>query len=73
MNKETVVVHFEKGSPYYDGIYKVVNLETARLVQQQALYINRESDMGNPGLRKAKQSYRPDHMIPVYHIEKNDF
>jgi len=72
MNKETVVVHFEKGSPYYDGIYKAVNMETARLVQQDALYINRESDMGNPGLRKAKESYRPDHMIPVYHLERND-
>jgi len=36
------------------------------------LYINRESDMGNPGLRKAKESYRPDHMIPVYHLEKED-
>ena len=72
MNKETVVVHFEKGSPYYDGIYKAVNMETARIVQKYALYINRESDMGNPGLRKAKESYRPDHMIPVYHLEKED-
>jgi len=72
MNKETVVVHFEKGSPYYDGIYKAVNMETARIVQKDALYINRESDMGNPGLRKAKESYRPDHMIPVYHLEKED-
>lgn len=66
MNPETVVVHFEKGSPYFDGIYKLVNQETARIVVNDASFINRESDMGNPGLRKAKQSYRPDHMINVY-------
>jgi hypothetical protein len=68
MNSNTAVVHFEKGSPDYDGIYKVINLETARLIKDHADFINRESDMGNPGLRKAKMSYRPDHMIHVYNM-----
>ena len=70
MNPDAVVVHFEKGSPDYDGIYKFVNRETARFVEKNVTYINRESDMGNPGLRKAKQAYRPDHMIQVYKIKK---
>jgi len=70
MSPDTVVVHFEKGSPYYDGIYKVVNMETARVVEGDVAFINRESDMGNPGLRKAKKSYRPDYMIQVYKIKK---
>lgn len=69
MNPDTVVVHFEKGSPYYDGIYKVVNMETARIVEGDVTFINRESDMGNLGLRKAKKSYRPDHMIKVYKLD----
>jgi len=69
MSPDTVVVHFEKGSPHYDGIYKVVNMETARIVEGDVAFINRESDMGNPGLRKAKKSYRPHHMIQVYKME----
>ena len=72
MNPDTFVVHFEKGSPDYDGIYKAINWETAKQIRAKAFYINRESDMGEPGLRKAKLSYRPHHMIEVYHALKND-
>jgi len=70
MNHDTAVVHYEKGSPDYDGIYKAINQETAEILKKDFKYINRESDMGIPGLRKAKKSYRPDHMIKVYHIDK---
>lgn len=69
MGHYTAVVHYEKGSPHYDGIYKVVNQETAKILQNDFKYINRESDMGISGLRKAKQSYRPNHMIEVFHID----
>jgi len=72
MNPDTAVVHYEKGSPDYDGIYKAINAETAKTLQKEFMYINRESDMGLPGLRKAKQSYRPHHMVEVYHINKQN-
>lgn len=68
MNKDTVVVHFEKGSPDFDGVYKAINKETAQEVQHLVPYINREEDLGVPGLRKAKLSYNPDHFIEVYYI-----
>jgi uncharacterized protein len=68
MNKDTVVVHFEKGAPDFDGIYKAINRETAQRVQHLVPYINREEDLGVPGLRKAKLSYHPDHFIEVYYI-----
>jgi len=68
MNRDTVVVHFEKGSPDYDGVYKAVNMETAKRVQNKVAFIDREEDLGIPGLRKAKLSYRPHHFIEVYHI-----
>ena len=72
LNLTTAVVHYEKGSPDYDGIYKAINMETAKKLQNKVEYINRESDMGIPGLRKAKMSYRPHHLEKVYHIKKED-
>ncbi len=72
MNSDTAVVHYEKGSPDYDGIYKVINQETAALLQNDVQYINRESDMDIPGLRKAKMSYRPHHMVKVFHLCKQE-
>lgn len=72
MSPDTVVVHYEKGSPDYDGIYKGINVETAKLVQKEVTFINREPDMGLPGLRKAKMSYRPHHMVEVFHVARQD-
>lgn len=71
MSPGTVVIHYEKASPYYDGIYKVINADTAKILQKNYEYINRESDMGVPGLRKVKMSYRPDHMVNIYHINRD--
>ena len=70
MNPITAVVHYEKGSPDYDGIYKSINKETARLLQNNYKLINREPDMGIPGLRRAKLSYKPYNMVEVYHINE---
>ena len=70
MNPGTALVHYEKGSPDYDGIYKAINQETAKLLQPNFKFINRESDMGIPGLRKAKLSYKPHHMVEVFHVDR---
>lgn len=70
MNKETAVVHYEKGSPDYEGIYKIINQETAKILQKDFKFINRESDMGIQGLRQAKMSYRPHHMIEIFNVNK---
>ena len=67
MSPDTAVVHYEKGSPDFDGIYKTINQETAKTLQKDYQFINRESDMNLPGLRKAKMSFRPSHMIEVSH------
>ena len=71
-NFDSAVVHYEKGSPYFDGIYKAINQETANILQRDVKFINRESDMNMPGLRKAKMSYRPHHMVKVFHLCKED-
>ena len=70
MDNDTIVIHYEKGSPDYEGIYKAINQEVAELVHTKYRYINRESDMNIPGLRKAKMSYRPHHLTEVYLIDQ---
>jgi len=72
MSPDTAIIHYEKASPDYDGIYKAINQETAKKLQNDYKFINRESDMGLPGLRKAKMSYRPNHMVEVFHVDKKN-
>ncbi len=73
LNGDTALVHFEKGLPDCEGIYKAINEETAKmLVDEGYRYINRESEMGVPGLREAKMRYHPDHMVEVHFISGND-
>jgi hypothetical protein len=72
MTSEMAVVHYEKGSPDYDGIYKAINQETAKILQKNFRFVNRESDMNIPGLRKAKLSYNPHHMVEVYNLAREN-
>jgi hypothetical protein len=72
MNRETAVVHFEKGLPDCEGIYKAINAETAAFLEERYRYINRESDMGVPGLREAKMRYHPHHMVEVSYALHDD-
>jgi len=72
LNETTALVHFEKGLPDCEGIYKAINAETARFLAGEFMYINRESDMGVPGLREAKMRYHPDLMTEVYYAKKED-
>ena len=70
LNAETALVHFEKGLPDCEGIYKVINAETAEFLKNKYIYINRESDLGIPGLREAKMRYHPHHMVEVSSMKR---
>lgn len=72
LNTDTLVVHFEKGLPDCEGIYKAINAETAVRVMDKFRFINRESDMGVPGLREAKLRYHPHHLTEVYYARRED-
>ncbi len=70
LNTNTALIHFEKGLPEYEGIYKAINAETALVLASEVEYINRESDLGISGLRKAKLRYHPHHMVEVYSLNR---
>jgi hypothetical protein len=72
LNKDTALVHFEKGLPDCKGIYRAINAETARILAKDYVYINRESDMGVKGIREAKTRYHPDHMVEVHFVKREE-
>ncbi|MDK2891511.1 MAG: uncharacterized protein PWR21_2143 [Methanoculleus sp.] len=73
VNEEMAVVHFEKALPEtYPGIYKVITTETAAALRDRYRYVNRECDMGVPGLRESKTRYHPAYMVEVYYATRDD-
>jgi len=65
LNHDTYLVHIEKAYSEIQGSYAIINQEFAARNCGDCLYINREDDSGQLGLRKAKLSYRP-----VFQVEK---
>lgn len=63
LGTSTIVEHVEKANIDFTGIYQKLNQEFCKQMQGRYEFVNREEDMGLPGLRKAKTSYRPVRMI----------
>ncbi len=68
LNPDTAVVHIEKASPDIPGLYTAINQMFIKNAWHEADFINREQDLGLEGLRKAKESYLPHHMINKFTI-----
>ena len=63
---KSFVIHFEKAVAGYKGVWQFVNQAFASILPEQYETINREQDLGNEGMRKAKQSYKPAGYIKKY-------
>ena len=63
---DTMLIHFEKGSPGYKGIYQAINQMFTADIEWDCQWVNREQDLGSEGLRKAKLSYNPVDFIKKY-------
>lgn len=66
LSHDTVDVHFEKARPDVQGAYAAINNEFAKYIRDtlpEVKFLDREEDMGLEGLRKAKRSYYPHHMV----------
>ena len=68
LNPSTAVCHFEKAMPRFHGLGQVINQWFARENLAAFTYVNREQDLGIPGLRQAKETYFPDHLVEKVRI-----
>jgi len=66
LNRDTVVIHIEKANPEIDGLYPTINQAFLENHWSTYAFVNREQDLGEEGLRKAKESYFPHHMENKY-------
>lgn len=57
--EEMAIICVEKANWQIPGLYQAINQQFAENEFPQASIINREDDVGLPGLRKAKLSYNP--------------
>ena len=48
------------------GLYQFLDSEAAKTVPAEYRFINKENDLGLPGLRKAKESYYPARFVKSY-------
>lgn len=60
----------EKANPQIPGLYRALFQEEARQSASDYRYINREEDLGIPGLREVKMLYVPDILLEKYDAEE---
>lgn len=67
--KNQFIQHFEKCLDTYEGLYQYsTNYICSILKQKNIEYLNKEEDIGENGLRKAKKSWNPDLLVNNYFI-----
>jgi hypothetical protein len=62
------VIHFEKAIPDYKGLFQFINQAFASILPEMYVTVNREQDLGDDGLRRAKHSYKPSGYVEKYRI-----
>lgn len=69
---DTLFVHIEKADRNVRGAYQMMVSEFVRHFAQDAEFVNREEDVGDPGLRYAKESYHPHALLVKYIVERGE-
>ncbi|MHC4324587.1 MAG: DUF2156 domain-containing protein [Planctomycetota bacterium] len=67
---ESFTINFEKAvlGESYKGVYQYINQAFASILPEKYKTINRQQDLGDPGLRQAKMSYHPLDFIRKYKV-----
>ena len=67
------IIDIEKADPDIVGLYQMINREFLIHEFPEAELVNREDDVGLPGLRRAKLSYYPVGYARKYKLVQKDF
>lgn len=70
INPNMALVHIEKANPDIRGLYQYINQQFILNEFPQVEFVNREEDLGIPGLRKAKLSYHPVRFVEKYTVRE---
>ena len=66
---EQLIIHVEKALTQYEGAYPTMAQEFAKhYAADGVVYINREDDSGDPGLRKSKLQYNPVRLVDKFDV-----
>jgi hypothetical protein len=68
INKEYLLCHFTKGNIKYVGVYEYMLKNYGANAVNIAQFMNYEQDLGLPGLRFSKNSFRPSSFLKKYVI-----
>lgn len=68
---DLIMIHYEKGLPEYPGVYQIINKDFLYNDARSYKIVNREEDMGDPGLRHAKMAYEPCGFVEKYNVHWN--
>ena len=70
VTEDTFDVLVEKADRSVEGAFSIINQQLCAHLPEQFTYVNREEDLGLPGLRKSKLSYHPEILLSynVLHI-----
>jgi len=69
ISDDTLLIHFEKGNPAFKGVYQAINQVFLEHSAGDFSIVNREQDLDNPGLRRAKLSYHPLDFVKKYRVK----
>lgn len=65
---DMAIIHIEKADEGIPGLYAAINRFFVEDAWEDTTWINREDDMGLPGLQRAKESYHPKRRIHKYDV-----
>jgi len=68
LKADTAVLNFEKALDSVKGLYQYLDRECAAKLCKGCTYVNKESDLGEPGLRQAKESYFPSLRVKAFRL-----
>jgi len=68
LNQKTAVIHVEKANPKIPELFTMINQQFCFHALKDIPFINREQDLGEPGLRQSKLSYHPFHFVEKFEV-----